>query len=129
MINLFDVWNRKKQNIHQQQKRIHFNEGDIWWVQFGQNIGNEIFGKGRDFARPRLVIKKVFSNAVLIVPLSTKQKTGSYYTEFVDTAGNLQIASLHQIRYIDVRRFQHRVSRCRKQDLRKIKDALAALIK
>ena len=59
-IEKYNKWNIKKQNIHFLDNRdIYFKEGDIWWCSIGLNIGDESYGKGRDFRRPILIFKKL----------------------------------------------------------------------
>ncbi|MGM0520084.1 MAG: hypothetical protein ACQERD_10620 [Campylobacterota bacterium] len=48
-IESFDSWNSKKKDIHTNKNRIHFRQGEIWFVHIGQNIGYEVYGKGEDF--------------------------------------------------------------------------------
>lgn len=43
---------------------------EIWWVALGVNIGVEIDGKGKDYARPVVVVSKFNENAFFIIPLS-----------------------------------------------------------
>ena len=37
---------------HTNKNRIHFRQGEIWFVSIGQNIGYEVYGKGENFLRP-----------------------------------------------------------------------------
>ena len=37
--------------------RLYFCEGEIWWVRMGHNIGYEANGKGRP-TRPTIILKK-----------------------------------------------------------------------
>ena len=55
----FDRWNtlKKAVNAADETKRVYFHEGDIWWVRLGVNVGYEIDGKDRDFARPVIVLR------------------------------------------------------------------------
>lgn len=49
-------------------------EGEKWWVHFGENIGIEMNGKGPAFARPVIIFKKLNSQTLFVIPLTTKQK-------------------------------------------------------
>jgi mRNA interferase MazF len=48
----------------------------------GQNIGNEEFGKGNEFQRPVLIIKKLTKNIFIGVPLITTLKENDYFHQF-----------------------------------------------
>ncbi|EGK5674629.1 type II toxin-antitoxin system PemK/MazF family toxin, partial [Campylobacter jejuni] len=51
----FDEWNEVKKHIEKEKNKI-VKKQKIYWIKIGKNIGSEIFGKGRVFARPVLVI-------------------------------------------------------------------------
>jgi len=46
----------------------------IWWAYFGENIGEEQYGKGKMFLRPVLIIKRFSQGLCFVVPLTTKKK-------------------------------------------------------
>ena len=121
MKRIFDIWNKQKQLIHQRNKKIEFSDGEIWWIHFGQNIASEIYGKGDDFLRPAIIIRKVFRDACLVIPLTSKQKTGSYYFPF-SFKNKTQYALLHQIRYLDAKRLHHKYGDIAAKDFQKLKD-------
>ena len=56
----FVYWTRLKIRIHFQdiQERPYFKEREIWWVNLGVNVGFEQDGKGDNFERPILILKK-----------------------------------------------------------------------
>lgn len=47
-ITQYDEWNSIKKRLSTIDKPngFYFNEGDIWWVSLGINIGTESYGKG-----------------------------------------------------------------------------------
>lgn len=53
----FSAWLRVQQRL-QHRSAVKFNEREVWWCAIGVNVGYEIDGKGKDFARPVLVLKK-----------------------------------------------------------------------
>ncbi len=70
----FDNWNKKKKNLQKRNLIPQlFEEGDIWWVYLGLNIGTEISGKSKSFTRPILIIKKINKASFLCVPLTTSK--------------------------------------------------------
>ncbi len=112
----FELWNKKKQKTHREARSPEFYDGEIWWVQFGQNIATEIYGKGKDFLRPAVVFRKVYKDACLVVPLTLQEKTGNYYFSFRDRRNLNQYAILHQIRYVDAKRLNHRFGEMKEKD-------------
>ena len=65
----FEEWNTIKQKI---DKATHIppriNEGEVWWVSIGLNVGSEIYGKNKDFARPVVILKKLNKKMYLVAP-------------------------------------------------------------
>lgn len=55
----FDNWNNAKKKTHYKENNVGFKEREIFWARIGQNIGAEEFGKGNEFQRPILIIRKL----------------------------------------------------------------------
>jgi mRNA-degrading endonuclease toxin of MazEF toxin-antitoxin module len=110
-IDEFNRWNEKKKLIHLRGKYPpFFNVGDIWWSRIGKNISTEVTGKGINFARPVLIIQRVYKNACIVVPLTSIIRNGNYYHIFKDSKNKTQCALLTQIRYLDGKRLMNRIS-------------------
>ena len=54
----FDKWNNKKKQLHVRTNAPTFKEREVWWCSLGANIGTEQNGKGQNFTRPVLVLRK-----------------------------------------------------------------------
>jgi len=121
MQNLFNIWNKQKQKIHNQSIARDFSDGEIWWAHLGQNIASEIYGKGEDFLRPVIIVRKVFTDACLIIPLTSNSKNGSYYFTF-NFKNKPQCALLHQIRYLDAKRLHHKYGNMLHSDFSQLKE-------
>jgi mRNA interferase MazF len=117
----FDIWNEKKKLIHTKGKRPHFYEGDIWWAQIGRNIDTEIHGKGSNFVRPVLIMKRAYGNACIVIPITSQIKHGNYYHLFHDSRSSIQCALLPQIRYIDAKRLMNKISKLSDRGLKLLK--------
>jgi mRNA interferase MazF len=101
----FDKWNLNKQKInHNEDRPPFFNEGDIWHVSCGVNVGTEIDGKGDLFLRPFLVLKKNDRKSAICIPCTSNRKDRDYYLE-LDIAGKVSNLVMSQIRVIDSMRF------------------------
>lgn len=121
MIKRFLEWMSLKKALHEYRKSIpHVNEGDIWWVSIGENIGYEINGKSRLLSRPVLILKKLSHFLYFAIPLTTKIKTGTWYVSY-QHGDSQAVACLHQARSIDYRRFHSRLGELNSTDFKKIK--------
>lgn len=105
IVKRFKSWNKLKFKLHFNKNiPAGYKERDIWWVAIGHNVGTEEDGKGLMFNRPVLVIKGFSKYQFLGVPLSTTEKTGMYYHQFLVT-GIVSTALLSQLRVYDTKRF------------------------
>jgi mRNA interferase MazF len=99
----FSRWNQRKIELQLRKGPLHFHEGEIWWTSIGHNIGDEEDGKGNDFSRPVLILRKFNRNLFYGVPLSTTMREGRYYHSFT-LAGGISTALLSHMRDYDARR-------------------------
>lgn len=78
----FDDWNTLKKKLEKRAKLPSFEEREIWWVNIGINVGDEMCGKNEESSRPILILKKFNNHFFFAVPLSSKQKINKYYFNF-----------------------------------------------
>ena len=64
----FDKWNNIKKSAHNGNIIRSFKDRDIFYVKVGANIGFEQDGKGEEFLRPVLILKKFGQHAFLGIP-------------------------------------------------------------
>ena len=120
----FLSWNSKKEKIDSRNnKAIFFHERDVWWCSLGLNVGNEQDGKGENFHRPVIVIKKFSRSLFWAIPLTTKLKKGIFYLT-IDFGGIAQAAILSQMRMLDSKRLINRLGVISEADFQKIKQAI-----
>ena len=86
----YDLWNKVKKSLQHvvsgdTSGRSWFRAGEVHWCAIGVNIGQEIDGKGRDFARPVLVLKRVSPENFLGLPLTKNIKNLSGYYRYRDS--------------------------------------------
>lgn len=106
----FDRWNNKKKELDAKvEEPLYFKQGEIWWVHLGINIGFEANGKGDEFMRPVIILKKYNKFSFLALPLSTSPKTNSYRISIGIVDGKEATANLSQIRNIDSKRLINKV--------------------
>ena len=86
---------------------IFFREKEVWWIALGVNVGFEQDGKGEEFRRPVLILKKFNKYLVLAVPITTKVKKDNKYYISCSVAGDAipRMAIISQVRPIDTKRF------------------------
>lgn len=126
---LFDLWNRLKQRTDAQEHRVYFHEREIWMGKWGENIGYEQNGKGEEFLRPILIVKK-FNNALFWgVALTSKPKTGKFYFEFSFQPDIKSYAILSQLRLFDAKRLQFLKGHIAEKDFSTLKKNLTQFLK
>jgi mRNA interferase MazF len=124
----FTNWNIKKTKIDTIEKRPFFHVGEVWSCYLGANVGYEQDGKGDDFMRPVVVIKKFGADTFWGIPLTTKvKKDKSYFFTFTFIEGVVSTAVLSQIRLIDARRLGYLVGNIHIDDFEKLKKKLKEL--
>ena len=103
----FDAWNTLKKRLNKKEKIIKFSNGNIYFMSIGKNIGYESYGKDQLFLRPVLVYKKLSKTTFLGIPLTSKQREGSYYFSFNYKKDKTSTAMFNQIRVFDIRRSEY----------------------
>ena len=128
MNNRFNKWNILKQELNNQEKDIKFRARDIYFMSVGQNIGKESYGKGEEFLRPVLVYKKLSKETFIGIPLTSKEKNGTYFFNFT-SKGKKSTASLNQIKVFDIKRAKFFYSRMGEDIFRNLEDKLLQFVK
>lgn len=123
----FKKWHTEKSRLHEYKIRANFHEREIWFASVGLNVGFEQDGRGENFLRPIIVIKK-FNNEVLWgIPLTKNKKKGGYYFAF-KFGGRGSTAILSQIRLIDAKRLQYKIGDVSDKDFSEIKRKLTQIL-
>jgi len=123
----FNKWNRLKQNLHQKEKIANFNERDILFMSIGYNIGYEQYGKGKEFLRPVIVIRKFNKHLFLGIPLTSKTKEGKFFYE-VKFHNKKHTALLLQTRTFDIKRFKYRLATLGTKEFKKLKSRFEKIV-
>ncbi len=123
-----DNWNEVKKVISLKNKKIVIpKQREVYWTSIGQNIGYEQNGKGEEFSRPVLVIKRFSRNMFFGVPLSTQMKEGDFFHLF-EFLGQSSNALIVQGRLFDTKRLENRVGMINKDDFEVIKIKIKELL-
>ncbi len=125
----FIQWFALKPKLDSSIHRAPFvSEGDIWWASIGENVGSEIGGKSELLSRPVIIYKKLAHGFYFVIPTSTKEKNGSWYTTFTHKE-KVTVACLHQARSIDYRRLSTKLGTLSSEDLDTVKTGFKTLYK
>lgn len=128
IIETFYSWCGLKIGLHIAEREAPpFKQGEIWWCSVGMNVGGEIFGKGKYFRRPVLVLKKFSKNMFLGLPMTLQEKQGSWFVE-TELTGVRRWAILSQARTFDARRLESCVGRFDKNTADRIRTEFINLI-
>jgi mRNA interferase MazF len=120
--NFLEWFNLKKELDLKNHKPPFVSEGQIWWINLGENIGTEISGKGVKFARPAFIYKKISKFTFLVIPTSTKNKIGSWFVDIICNEKKM-ICCLNQIKVVDYRRFMNKIGDLDSESISKIKES------
>lgn len=124
----FDEWVNLKKKLHFGYSAPKISEGDIWWCGCGENVGVEINGKSSRFSRPVLVMKKLSFQGFMGVPLTSQEKTGTWYAKFTFLNKN-EYAALCQARVMSTSRLYSKIGQIPKSDLEIVRKAFIDLYK
>lgn len=124
----FNNWNEKKKKMHIDKQRPFFHEQEIWFCSLGANIGFEQDGRGDDFLRPVLVLKKFNNEVCWTLSMTKNAKSGKYYhTIFLDGREPSALI-LSQIRLVDAKRLAYKIGSVEKQNFMIIKEKIKQLL-
>ncbi len=104
----FADWHLQKSALQNAANHVYFYEREVWWTAIGHNIGDEENGKGHNFARPVIIVKKFNRNLFYGLPLSTAMKNGKYYYPLT-VKGQKQLVLLSHMRDYDAKRLLNRL--------------------
>lgn len=122
----FLKWFSLKKITHEAIGKALFHEREIWWCKLGANVGFEIDGRGEDFERPVIIIKKFNLDTCIVIPLTSKLKKGKYYFQIGTVDDRDAIAVLSQIRLVDRKRLTEKIGMLPKE---KFKELLTEIVK
>ena len=123
----FVNWHKVKNNIENKKQRIYFQIRDVLFCSIGENVGFEQDGRGKEFLRPVVVVKK-FNNEVFFgVPLTHTDKKGKYYFSFNLNNGT-SVAILSQVRLFDAKRIKYKIGMIDEKDFSTLKEKIRQLL-
>ena len=128
----YDIWNSIKKETNNNKRKLGIKPRDIFWAKIGQNVGFEQNGKGDNFARPVIIVRKLTSELFLGIPLTSTIKEGDYFHSFQynnHSNGLVQNSALIlQIRVFSIRRLMNRTGIINQKDFDEIVNKAKKLI-
>ena len=108
---------------------IFFSEAEVWFCHLGENVGVEQDGKGNEFLRPVIILKKFNEQMFWAVPLTSLQKPKSkYYFSFSFQENKKNTALLSQMRILDVKRLKEKMGIMNERDFFLVKKKIKQLL-
>mgnify|MGYP001593030378 FL=1 len=123
----FLSWHNKKSKLDLAEQRPHFHEGEVWYASLGLNIGYEQDGKGTEYLRPVLIVRKFNNDICWIVPLTHAPKDTIHYAH-IEVLEKPSTAILSQIKLLDAKRFSHMIDKISDEDFKLVTKKLKELI-
>jgi len=131
----FDAWNVRKKIIDQPEttsdkdKVPQFSEREVWWCALGVNVGFEQDGKGEQFTRPVLILRKFGKAMFFGVPLTSQPRDDIFHFNIGEIEdGVVPRASLTQSRMLSANRLVSRIGRIGKTKLAELNQRTAELL-
>lgn len=128
----FDEWNTIKKNTELNKRKIGIKPREIFWAKIGENVGFEQNGKGENFARPVIIMRKLTSELFLGIPLTSTIKDGDYFHtfEYSNHANGLiqNTALILQLKVFSIRRLMNKAGVISKEDFETIVEKSKRLI-
>lgn len=129
MIKDFKKWHKEKADLQENKERPEFREREVWFAAIGANIGFEQDGKGEDYLRPVVIIKKFNSEVCWALPTTGNDKNGKYYFPFSYRGTEHTTAILSQLRLIDAKRLRYKIGKVSSDDFKEMQKRLISFLK
>lgn len=124
----YQNWHKQKILVNQ-KARPFCKVREVWMAYVGENIGHEQDGKGEQYLRPVLIVKKFNKDSVWIIPLTTSIKENSpFFHSFIIKKNIYNTTILSQLRLIDCKRLLYRMDLITKDNIVIIKEKLRFLL-
>ena len=122
----FDKWNEVKKTTQVKKRKLGMKAREIFWVKIGQNLGSEEYGKGKDFARPVIIVRRLTSDLFIGIPITTTIKNNDYFHSFTyDNKSRGMVensAMILQVKTFSIKRVLSKIGMVNKEDFDKILD-------
>lgn len=104
----YDKWFPQKKlldlEVGKGEKLRSFKECEVWWCQIGANIGVELIGKGKNFTRPVLIIKKYNKRQFFGALMTSSPNDNGFHFLISKEGEKISKVCLSQLRTFDAKR-------------------------
>lgn len=122
----FDKWNKIKKQTQNKDLPPLFVEREVWSCALGVNVGDEEDGKGENYLRPVLVLRKFNKSIFYGLPVTSKIKTDKFHISINSGKINGSVI-LSQMRLVDAKRLSHLMGKITGNELKEIRKKLKEL--
>ncbi len=125
----FEDWLKIKEKT-ENRVRVEAYKYSVFWCAYGENIGSEVCGKGDNFLRPVIILKKFGDRCVLVAPLTSKNNEDKNNINIkIDTEEKEKCVLVSQIRVVDTKRLFDYVGKVSKESRLNLKESFNKIIK
>lgn len=128
----YDEWNETKKITESRERKVGIKPRELFWVKIGQNIGSEEYGKGENFTRPVIIIRKLTHDLFLGVPTTTTAKHDDYFHTFeynYESKGMVKSsAMILQVKVFSTKRLMNRIGIVDKENFKMIQEKIKKLV-
>jgi mRNA interferase MazF len=91
----YNKWNKVKIYTQQTKFKLGIKQREIFWAKIGFNIGNEEYGKGKDFVRPVIIVRQLTHDLFIGVPTTTSNKENNDYFHNINYINKISKQSIN----------------------------------
>ncbi len=129
----FDKWNEVKKDTQKLKFKLGIKPREIYWTKIGYNVGDEQYGKGKEFVRPLIIIRQLPYDLFIGVPATTaiKQNNDYFHNIFYKDDLNRDISSFAMIlqqRVFSKKKLLNKIGTVDNKNFKEIKEKLKRLI-
>lgn len=116
----FNRWNIVKTDLELHGRQPKISQGEIWWSGVGKNLDSEINGKNERFTRPVLIYRKLGRNKFMAIPLTSKEREGTWYISFMQS-GKRETAVAAEAKSMSTKRLYRKMGEIDDADYERIR--------
>lgn len=127
MDDTFNRWNEIKKTVQNDEKMRLFKQRDIFFISMGQNVGYEQNGKGENFVRPIVILKKITNHMFIGIPLSSQIKDGDWFYQFefgIKDKVSKNIAIIPQLKMYSSKRLLNKIGVISSDNFKELKEKI-----
>jgi mRNA interferase MazF len=121
-------WHLVKSKIDKAEDRPNGYEREVWFCYTGANVGYEQDGRGEDFLRPMVIVKKFNAVTYWAIPLTKRERKYPTFLPIIMNGKPPSFAILSQLKLIDGKRLRYKAGMIDIETFSDIKKRLQQLL-